>query len=460
MNIKTAIIADDFTGAGDSCIHFCHAGFSVFLPLMLTNTAFPETLEILAVNTESRLDQGAVAYQKIAQAVDKCRAWGVQSFYKKIDSTMRGNICDEIKAVVDKGHYSAAVICPAAPDVGRTVVNGQCLLHGIPIDQTETGQDHLNPVKSSFIKDFFAPLLSARIAHIKTSELARGPEFLIKRVNGLLDEGTTHIICDATNKQHLLLTIAALKNDPRLLLAGAAGLAAAIAETTPSHHSDLRLAKIPKGNILVSSGSRMEVSRKQLANLTAKHDFVTVQIPVSALVLGEQAVVDKFWNDLQQLKAIDSHAFILTPDSHEEVYGAGGQRDSSEKIASFLAEATAFMCRNLDISVVVSIGGHTTFKTVQSLHATGVMYEGEVIPGTALGQLQLSKDQHPLTLITKSGSFGRDDALLRVYDFITAKMAAPDKTKENPFNQKGENCQPTPRDKTTATVKSTRIRNL
>jgi len=438
MNIKTAIIADDFTGAGDSCIHFCHAGYSVFLPMMLTNTVIPETLEILAVNTESRLDQGDIAYHKIARAVDKCRAWGAQSFYKKIDSTMRGNICEEIKAVVDKGHYSAAVICPAAPDVGRTVVNGQCLLHNIPIDQTETGQDHLNPVKSSFIKDFFAPLLAAQIAHISTSELEDGPDALINQVNRLLDEGAALIICDATSKSHLL-TIAALKNDSRLLLAGAAGLAAAIAETSPGQYNHISPVNISKGNILISSGSRMEVSRKQFARLTAEHDYVTIQIPVRALVLDDQDILDKFWDDLHQLKSTDNHAFILTPDSHEDICGAMGQRNNSEKIASFLAEATAFMCRNLDISVLVSIGGHTTFKTVQSLHATGVMYEGEVIPGTALGQLQLTKNQHPLTLITKSGSFGNEDALLRIHDFITAKMAAPDKAKETSFNQQGIN---------------------
>ena len=136
------------TGAGDSSIHFCHAGFSVFMPMTLPNAVFPEGLEILAINTESRLDTGDSAYIKTVEAVKKMSGMGNQVFFiKRLIQPCVANIYDEVKAVIDAGRYTATIICPAAPDIGRTVINGQCLLHGSPIDQTETGQDHLNPVK-------------------------------------------------------------------------------------------------------------------------------------------------------------------------------------------------------------------------------------------------------------------------------------------------------------------------
>ncbi len=421
MNIKTAIIADDFTGAGDSSIHFCHAGFSVFMPMTLPNAVFPEGLEILAINTESRLDTGDSAYKKTVEAVKKCQEWGTKSFYKKIDSTMRGNIYDEVKAVIDAGRYTATIICPAAPDIGRTVINGQCLLHGSPIDQTETGQDHLNPVKSSYIKDIFDAVPASQIAHISTHDTDQGAEHLNALVEKFITNRITHIICDATSNSHLEI-LATLISNRHLLLTGAAGLASAIAQQPPAHyqkHSDIEFAA---GSILISSGSRMEVSRTQLARLEERYDCVKILIPTQALASNDQYRLDQFWQQVHNLQPAENTCYILTPDSHKDIPCSDGPRDHSEKIANLIAEATASICQALKITVLLSIGGHTTYKLVKKLQATGVSYEGEVLPGTPFGQLQIPESPQPLALITKSGSFGDAQTLIQIYDFITAHL--------------------------------------
>ena len=422
MIIKTAIIADDFTGAGDSSIHFCHAGYSVYLPLSLTNAVLPDGLEILAVNTESRLDEGAAAYKKTAQAVTMCRSWGTESFYKKIDSTMRGNIHDEIQAVLDCGHYTAVIICPAAPEIGRTVENGQCLLHSTPIDQTETGQDYLNPVKSSYIKDFFAVLPATQIAHISVGDVERGPSHLKELVENITATGASHIICDASTSDHLA-AIATLKANPQLLLAGAAGLAAAIARQPPLIVHPKHTVDFSAGNILVSSGSRMEISRTQLARLAEEYDCAPILIPTQALATNDESAFDQFWNELRTLKPGSKNScYILTPDSHIGVDCQDGSRGNSEKIAAFLAEATASLCDILNVSVLISIGGHTTYQTVKKLNAAGVTYEGEILPGTPFGQLLSAKPSRTLTLITKSGSFGNSEALVDIFNFVKTNM--------------------------------------
>ncbi len=421
MNIQTAIIADDFTGAGDSSIHFCHAGFSVFMPISLQNAVLPEDLEVLAVNTESRLDNGALAYQKTVEAVKRCQAWGATSFYKKIDSTLRGNIHDEIKAVIDAGRYTATIICPAAPDIGRTVVNGRCLLHGAPINETETGQDHLNPVKSSYVKDLFEALPETQIAHIATHETELGVEHLSKLVEKFLAEGVTHIICDATTNSQLAI-LATLISNNRLLLTGAAGLAAAIAQRPPAQYHNHSNAEFSAGNILISSGSRMEVSRIQLTQLEATHTCTKILVPTQALAANDQLAIDQFWNQIKTIHPAQNSCYILTPDSSQEAACTDGPRDNSEKIAALIAEATAYICQTQGISVLISIGGHTTYQLVKKLQATGVSYEGEVLPGTPFGNLQLKTPAEKLSLITKSGSFGDARTLQRIYEFITAHM--------------------------------------
>ncbi len=421
MNIKTAIIADDFTGAGDSSIHFCHTGYSVFLPMTLPNTVLPEDLEILAINTESRLDDGTTAYKKTVAAIKKCQSWGTKFFYKKIDSTMRGNIAEEVQAIIDAGHYTASLICPAAPNIGRTVVKGKCLLHGVPIDQTETGKDPLSPVKSSYIKDLFSSLPDKQIAHISTQETEQGPEFLNNLVQTYMTNGITHIICDAENSAHLNV-IATLISNTRLLLTGAAGLAAAIAKNAAKRNHNQKNVKFEAGNILLSSGSRMEISRDQIAQLEAKYDCIKILIPTEALATNDVQAISHFWKKVKNIKPGQKSCYILTPDSPKDPSGSSNSRDNSEKIATLIAEVTSYMCQALNISVLLSIGGHTTYKLVKELQATGVSYEGEVLPGTPFGRLQMTVPPQKLSLITKSGSFGDDQTLIQIYDFISKHM--------------------------------------
>ena len=382
----------------------------------------PDNLEILAINTESRLDDGPSAYKKTAEAMKKSQSWGTKSFYKKIDSTMRGNIDAEIQAVMDTGHYTAALICPAAPDISRTVVNGQCLLHGLPIDQTETGKDHLSPVQSSYIKDVFCSLPKEQIGHISTSQIEKGTEYLNDIVQSFIKEGKTRIICDATTNAHLRV-LATLINNNQLLLSGAAGLAAAIAQQTVQNNLLAPEKSVfDTGNILLSSGSRMEISRTQLARLEDTYNCTKLLIPTEALATNDVQKIHQFWSQVKALLPAENTCYILTPDSPIEVPCSEGPRDNSEKIASLIAEVTAYMCQTLNISVLLSIGGHTTYQLVKELQATGVSYEGEILSGTPFGRLQIPKPGLNLSLITKSGSFGDDQTLIKIHDFITTHM--------------------------------------
>ena len=124
---------------------------------------------------------------------------------------------------MDKAGYEAAIICPAAPDMGRTVVDGQCLIHGTPINRTEAGKDHLNPVKSAEIRDLFQNVDPRLITHISTSEIENGIPFLMGLVDAQVKASVKRIICDAVSREQLEC-IAFLYSDSRLLLVGAAGL--------------------------------------------------------------------------------------------------------------------------------------------------------------------------------------------------------------------------------------------
>jgi uncharacterized protein YgbK (DUF1537 family) len=69
--------------------------------------------------------------------------------YKKTDSTFRGNIAAELTALLPR----TVVYIPAYPNLGRTVVNGQLLIHGIPVAETDFARDPRHPIHSSTIAD-------------------------------------------------------------------------------------------------------------------------------------------------------------------------------------------------------------------------------------------------------------------------------------------------------------------
>ena len=54
-------------------------------------------------------------------------------YYKKIDSTLRGNIAIETLTAIEILGYDAAIVIPAFPQEGRITVGGFHLLKGTPI---------------------------------------------------------------------------------------------------------------------------------------------------------------------------------------------------------------------------------------------------------------------------------------------------------------------------------------
>src|SRR6266404_9236036 len=144
---EVTIIADDLTGAADCGIVFAVAGLPTFVSFghLRTNVldGWDET-RVVAVDTDSRgLAVGAAVERVLGAAREACRT-GSRVLYKKIDSTLRGNVGAEIeathRAVVEARGRALVILSPAFPSTGRTVRDGRVLVNGIPLDQTELWQ--------------------------------------------------------------------------------------------------------------------------------------------------------------------------------------------------------------------------------------------------------------------------------------------------------------------------------
>ena len=115
--MSLALIADDLTGACDAGVQFAERGFATIVWL---DPEPREGAQLTVVTTNSRNDPPEVARRKVA---DACRVLGTVVF-KKIDSTLYGNIVPEIEAALDACGFAEAWLAPAYPAQGRTVHDG------------------------------------------------------------------------------------------------------------------------------------------------------------------------------------------------------------------------------------------------------------------------------------------------------------------------------------------------
>ena len=165
LKTKIGIIADDFTGANDTGLQFSKKGASTGVLLNLCDivNALNE-LDVAVFDIESRFDDQKTAFEKVRKVSQLLTQNGVPDIYKKLDSTMRGNIGAEIDGAIEGTSAKAAFVVPAMPSMGRTTIGGICYVNGAAVNQTEAANDPKNPVVSSYIPDIIA-LQSKRVVH-------------------------------------------------------------------------------------------------------------------------------------------------------------------------------------------------------------------------------------------------------------------------------------------------------
>ena len=232
------IVADDLAGA-------CDAGtlFARNAPVPVTVWPDVSDAEVAVVDTESRhlaLDE---ATARVRDTV--ARRPGATSWFKKIDSTLRGHVGAEIVALLEASGTPSAVTCPAFPSEGRAVLDGVLRVEGTAVARVE------DRIRSETDRPLaFIPL--AEVREGVTPLAAR-----LARMAGMI------AVTDAETDGDLDTIVgAALALDRPPLLAGSAGLARPLAQRLGLHAEPV---SVPGGRWLVVAGSLHPATRRQIA---------------------------------------------------------------------------------------------------------------------------------------------------------------------------------------------------
>ena len=97
--IKLAAIADDLTGANDTALQFAKRNIKSCVKINFANDDFTQDKDVIVIDSDSRDLNANEAYEKVHDICSAIKQYDIRCIYKKIDSTLRGNIGAEIKAV-------------------------------------------------------------------------------------------------------------------------------------------------------------------------------------------------------------------------------------------------------------------------------------------------------------------------------------------------------------------------
>lgn len=427
---QISIIADDLTGASDSGVQFARKGLKT--QVIFDWSAFSEDtddLDVIVIDTDSRSIPGERAYQRASSAAKALKEKGFAWIYKKMDSTLRGNIGQEIDGVMDAYGFEAAFIAPAFPRIGRTTVDGIHYLNGTPIQETEIARDPKTPVTESEIARILAKQSRKACANIYLSALREGAEAVCLQIRDALEKGVKLFVFDAQSDEDLRRIAELCKRfGSRVLWAGSAGLAEFLLTMDRSGKSGRRSGAAHAGGpVMLVAGSVSKVTREQVLEVAKQPAVKAVELDPLAAVgspAERKKEVDRCLSELQSALSAGSDVSLSSGASAEQVAAAREKgaklglqpSDVSNRIADTLGEITCKIAASHQVKGLVLTGGDTAKAVCRHLGVHGIELLNEVEPGIAYGRL-IGKIR--LSAITKAGAFGTGQSLLNAMRYLS-----------------------------------------
>jgi D-threonate/D-erythronate kinase len=380
-----AVIADDLTGAADTGVQLVHAGYRT--AVFFRPSEVLDDLDAVSFDTDSRTLPAGFAAKRVLEAAHVAREARV--VYKKLDSTLRGNVAAELAAALGAARRDLAVVAPAFPAAGRTTVSGTQLVNGVPVDETEMGKDPRTPVLEAHVPTLLADAFSS-VGALSVEDLA-DPE----RVRRTLEDNEC-VVADAERDADLEALVRAVPDPSRVLWAGSAGLALALGNVYPGPHVGEACSRsTPARPVLVVIGSLSGVAREQLRRLVGEYGEVAVSVGVGETGAFERAVA-------AAREALAGRACAVVHSPEEISASRGSVLESLAEVAAHLSEEGLF-------KGLVLTGGATAVRVARRLGASGIRLQGEVETGVPIGALIGPK---PYPVVTKAGGFGGPDTLV------------------------------------------------
>ncbi|MDU8924976.1 four-carbon acid sugar kinase family protein [Pasteurellaceae bacterium LIM206] len=346
-----------------------------------------------------------------------------KSIYKKVDSTLRGNIGAELTVLLANTLINSIFFCAALPSEKRTVSNGICYVDGVPLEQTEFATDPRTPIYSSSVREILVRQTDLPVVEV--------PLTLLHSTNKLIEINQIircHEKCivsfDTETEEDLSAIVALSRKFEQVILAGSSGLANYLArQLNNSVIIGKQNSYLP---ILFVLGSMSEKTNQQADYLTQRSIVERIEIDVESLLLAES-------NSSQKTQQI-STALLAGKNVLIKTCSDMTARKNIERLCkNYDLDRTTLgeiICTRLSTLIVAALiknqwqisalfltGGDMAIGIAKELAVSRYRIVDEIETGVPVGYFAGSCISS-IPIITKAGGFGSVDILKKVIDFI------------------------------------------
>lgn len=263
--IKLAAIADDLTGANDTALQFAKRNMKSCVKINFAADDFETDKDVIVIDSDSRDLAVQEAYTKVKNICEAIKKYKARCIYKKIDSTLRGNIGAEIKAVDDVFKPELVIIAPAYPINRRITVGGYHLLDGVPLELTEIANSPKTPVKESYIPNILKQQAAdKKVGVLDFLTVKKDSEAVKAKLDEFLNKGINWIVCDIVEEKNFMTVMDAVKSFKNILWVGSAGMADYITYFYNWIGEEKFMQRYRSGPVLICAGSVSHTTQEQI----------------------------------------------------------------------------------------------------------------------------------------------------------------------------------------------------
>ena len=413
--LRILILADDLSGAADCGVACAGAGLKTFVALRHTDEE--PVADVLSLDADTRSLAAEQAAKKIDQLMRGYAANSDLLLFKKIDSTLRGNVGAELAAALRAlrdvrpgAPRRIAIMAPEFPAIGRTTIDGTQFVHGQPLHNLDIWRvQGMNG--HAHIPDMLQPFgLQCEVLGLDVIRSARSP--LSDTMNAAAQIADV-LVCDAeTDLDLMAIATASMELDCRPIWVGSAGLAYQLPQAAGlvkrTHVAPKSLPPIG-GPLLFVIGSLSRNSLEQVRILSSSSATIEICVPPEVLLAGEQHADWLVYAHELERAFRSNQDVVLSPKTEPRI-------DLAERpfIAAALARLATTVARNA--GALIASGGETARAVFEALGISRLRLLGDLEKGIPISITE--NWSRPLPVITKAGDFGGASALLNCSRFL------------------------------------------
>ncbi len=403
---RLLIVGDDLSGTADCAVTCANVGLDSVVVLGVQADAALAEADVLALDADTRA-MGAEEAARINAAACRANLAG-RKLYKKIDSTLRGNVAAEIAALTEAG---MAIVAPAFPAAGRTTVKGRQFVFGVPVEESEVWRNEQIAGRA----DLVAMLTQAgmKVALLDLATLHQGAEQVRARILACQAEGCQALVCDSESADDLACIAQASAPVPGLYWVGSAGLAKPLVRAL---HAAPQAGAVPaiavanatqSGAVLAIVGSMSSVSHAQAEALKQRAGTALAAFEIDAAALLDP-LSDRARTLAQQVAQTlqDGRSVLVALSQDQRAAVADGAR-LARQLAAHLGPVAQHAAG------LIATGGETARAMLANMGVQHMKIVAEIDTGVPLMQALYQGRAFPV--VTKAGGFGQPDTLYRAW---------------------------------------------